>query len=231
MGRNVNKKRLAIYENQNFLVSISRNFDYDFQKFFIINKFSAFYISVQPTGRHSDRMELARPATTETHGGPMQNHNTQTRKKPIDQTDCEMIRMLQRDGRVSNTDIAKHIGISEATVRTRLNRLIKEEYIQIVAVSNPMKLGFEIVGTIRIQVDIKKMKSVIDELKKLKPLWHIVQTTGGTGIDTEFVLKSLDDLNDLIFNKINRISGVQKTETSLFLKYIKRQYDWGTAFD
>lgn len=161
----------------------------------------------------------------------MQNHNTQTRKKPIDQTDCEMIRMLQRDGRVSNTDIAKHIGISEATVRTRLNRLIKEEYIQIVAVSNPMKLGFEIVGTIRIQVDIKKMKSVIDELKKLKPLWHIVQTTGGTGIDTEFVLKSLDDLNDLIFNKINRISGVHKTETSLFLKYIKRQYDWGTAFD
>lgn len=161
----------------------------------------------------------------------MQNHSTQTRKKPIDQTDCEMIRMLQKDGRVSNTDIAKHIGISEATVRTRLNRLIKEEYIQIVAVSNPMKLGFEIVGTIRIQVDIKKMKSVIDELKKLKPLWHIVQTTGGTGIDTEFVLKSLDDLNDLIFNKINRIGGVQKTETSLFLKYIKRQYDWGTAFD
>jgi Lrp/AsnC family transcriptional regulator for asnA, asnC and gidA len=161
----------------------------------------------------------------------MQNHSTQTRKKPIDQTDCEMIRMLQKDGRVSNTDIAKHIGISEATVRTRLNRLIKEEYIQIVAVSNPMKLGFEIVGTIRIQVDIKKMKGVIDELKKLKPLWHIVQTTGGTGIDTEFVLKSLDDLNDLIFNKINRISGVQKTETSLFLKYIKRQYDWGTAFD
>ena len=161
----------------------------------------------------------------------MQNNNTQTRKKPIDQTDCEMIRMLQKDGRISNTDIAKKIGISEATVRSRLNRLIAEEYIQIVAVSNPMKLGFEIVGTIRIHVDIKKMKSITEKLKKLKPLWHIVQTTGGTGIDTEFVLKSLDDLNDLIFNKINKIDGIQKTETSLFLNYIKRQYDWGTALD
>jgi Lrp/AsnC family transcriptional regulator for asnA, asnC and gidA len=142
-----------------------------------------------------------------------------------------MIRMLQKDGRISNTDIAKKIGISEATVRSRLNRLIAEEYIQIVAVSNPMKLGFEIVGTIRIHVDIKKMKSITEKLKKLKPLWHIVQTTGGTGIDTEFVLKSLDDLNDLIFNKINKIDGIQKTETSLFLNYIKRQYDWGTALD
>jgi Lrp/AsnC family transcriptional regulator for asnA, asnC and gidA len=109
--------------------------------------------------------------------------------------------------------------------------LIREEFIQIVAVSNPMKLGFDMVGNIRIHVEIKKMTKIIRELKKLKPLWFIVQTTGGTGIDTEFVVKSLDELNDLIFEKINKIDGVVKTETSLFLKYIKRQYDWGTAID
>lgn len=142
-----------------------------------------------------------------------------------------MIELLQKDGRISNIDIAKKIGMSEATVRTRLNRLIDEEYIQIVAVSNPMKLGFKIVGSIRIHVDIKKMESIIVELKKLKPLWFIVQTTGGTGIDTEFVVKSLDELNSLIFEKINKIDGVIRTETSLMLKYIKRQYDWGTAIN
>ncbi len=69
------------------------------------------------------------------------------------------------------------------------------------------------------------------KLKKFKSLWFIVQTTGGAGIDTEFVVKSLDELNDLIFEKINKIDGILKTETSLFLKYIKRQYDWGTAID
>jgi len=161
----------------------------------------------------------------------MKRNNAVTRKKGIDQIDCRMIRLLQKDGRISNTDIAKKIGISEATVRTRLSRLIEEEYIQIVAVSNPMKLGFEIVGNIRIHIEIIKMNKIIAELKKLRPLWHIVQTTGGTGIDTEFVVKNLDELNHLIFDRIYKIDGVLKTETSLFLKYIKRQYDWGTALE
>ena len=58
-----------------------------------------------------------------------------------------------------------------------------------------------------------------------------MQTTGGTGIDTEFVLKSLEELNRLIFDEINRIDGVLRTETTLFLNYIKREYDWGTALE
>ena len=149
----------------------------------------------------------------------------------LDQIDCQMIELLQKDGRISNTEIAKKIGLSEATVRTRLNRLIEDEYIQIVAVSNPIKLGFKIVGNIRVHVDIKKMDKIIGELKKLKPLWFIVQSTGGTGIDGEFIVKNLEELNELIFKKINKIDGVRKTETSLFLNYIKRQYDWGTALE
>ncbi len=161
----------------------------------------------------------------------MKQNNSAGKKRPPDQLDCRMIELLQKDGRISNTEIAKKIGMSEATVRTRLNRLIQEEFIQIVAVSNPIKLGFKIVGNIRIHVEIKKMDRIIKELKKLKPLWFVVQTTGGTGIDTEFVAKSLDELNELIFEKINKIDGVIKTETSLFLNYIKRQYDWGTALN
>jgi len=154
-----------------------------------------------------------------------------TRKKIIDGIDCEIIRLLQKDGRIANTEIAKKTGISEATVRSRLDRLVKEHYIQIVAVSNPMKLGFKIVGNIRIFVEIKKMDQIIKKLQKLKPLWFIVQSTGGTGIETEFVVRDMDELNELIFENINRIDGVIRTETSLFLKYIKRQYDWGTALD
>jgi len=159
----------------------------------------------------------------------MKKNNGHNRRKAIDPLDCRMIELLQKDGRISNTDVAKKLGISEATVRSRLTRLIQEQYIQIVAVSNPLKLGFEVVGTIRIHAEIKKMDRIIRELKTIKALWHIVQTTGGTGIDTEFVLKNLDELNHLIFDQINRIDGVLRTETSLFLNYVKRQYDWGTA--
>ncbi|MGD8273113.1 MAG: Lrp/AsnC family transcriptional regulator [Desulfobacterales bacterium] len=159
----------------------------------------------------------------------MKRNNSSSKKKMPDQIDCRMIELLQKDGRISNTDIAKEIGISEATVRSRLNRLIEEGYIQIVAVSNPIKLGFKIVGILRIKVDITKIESVTKELAKIKSIWFVVHATGDSDIYTEFVARSLDELNDIIFNKVYKIDGIVRTETSLILKYIKRRYDWGTA--
>jgi Lrp/AsnC family transcriptional regulator for asnA, asnC and gidA len=162
----------------------------------------------------------------------MEKRKLKKKNKTPDLVDCEIIKLLQKDGRISNTDIAKKMGISEGTVRTRLNRLIKNEIIQIVAVSNPIKLGFKIVGQIRIQIDIGKMEAILKELKKLKALWFIVQTTGRTtGLEAEFIVKSLDDLNTLIFENINKIDGIIKTDISLILDFIKRRYDWGTALD
>lgn len=159
----------------------------------------------------------------------MQESGANPKKKPINRTDCEIIRLLQKDGRISNTTIAERLGISEATVRTRLKRLIEDQVIQIVAVSNPLKLGFEIVGLINIQADIKKVDNVIKELKKLKELWYIVLTTGSSDINVEFNLKSLDELHVLLLEKINKIDGIIRTDTSLIMQFIKRQYDWGTA--
>jgi Lrp/AsnC family transcriptional regulator for asnA, asnC and gidA len=161
----------------------------------------------------------------------MTKNKSRTTTEELDHIDREIVNLLQEDGRIPNTEIAKTIGISEGTVRTRLSRLINEKYIQIVAVSNPIKLGFQIVGTIRVHVDITKLDKITGALTRLKPLWYIVHTTGGTGIDAEFVVKSIDDLNDLILDKINRIDGVIRTETTLILKFIKRQYDWGTSWD
>jgi Lrp/AsnC family transcriptional regulator for asnA, asnC and gidA len=140
----------------------------------------------------------------------MKRNNSSNKKKMLDQIDCQMIELLQKDGRIPNTEI-------------------EEEYIQIVAVSNPIKLGFKIVGILRIKVDINKIESVTKELSKLKSIWFVVHATGDSDIYTEFVAKSLDELNDVIFNKIYKINGVVRTETSLILKYIKRRYDWGTA--
>lgn len=152
------------------------------------------------------------------------------RDKTLDQIDCHIIEMLQKDGRLPNTVIAKELGISEATVRTRLSRLIQGEYIQIVAVTNPLKVGFEITGSIRINVDIKKFEAVISKLRNLKACWFIVLTTGNSDIYLEFVVNSIGELNELIFEKINKIDGVIRTETSLILKFIKRSFDWGTGY-
>ena len=152
-------------------------------------------------------------------------------KKRIDTIDSGIISLLQKDGRISNIEIAKKLGLSEATVRTRIKRLIDEEYIQIVAVSNPLKLGFEVAGDLFINVEMKKINSVIKELKKIKELWYIVIATGETNINAEFVAKTWEDLNDLIFNRISKIDGILKIESSVIMNYIKREYDFGTALD
>ena len=153
------------------------------------------------------------------------------RKRKLDRIDCEMIRLLQQDGRIPNTEIAKAIGISEATVRSRLNRLTGDGYIQIVAVSNPLKIGFEMAGIMRICADLKKIEHVAAELEKLDEVWFIVNSTGDADIYAEFICRSLEDLNELIYKKINTIDGVTRTETSLILNYTKRRYDWGTGLD
>ncbi len=151
--------------------------------------------------------------------------------RAIDGVDCEIIQLLQKDGRITNIEIARKLKVSEATVRARMKRLIDDEIIQIVAVSNPIKLGFRVTGSIKIRVDIKKMSRVIQELKKIEALWFIVQVTSGTGIYTEFVVRSMEELNALIMQEINPIDGVLDTETNLIMKFIKRRYDWGTALD
>jgi Lrp/AsnC family transcriptional regulator, regulator for asnA, asnC and gidA len=152
-------------------------------------------------------------------------------KKNLDDLDIKIITILQSDGRISNTDIAKTIDVSEATVRGRIKRLIDDEIIQIVAVSNPLKLGFEITGDLYICVDMKKIESVISSLSKFRELWYIVTTTGRSNLNAEFVVKNLEELHDLVYNRISRIDGVEQVETSIIIKYLKRKYDFGTPFE
>jgi len=161
----------------------------------------------------------------------MKRSRSKTRIKKIDKTDSDIIKMLQKDGRLSNTTIAKKLGVSEATVRARLSRLVNEEYIQIVAVGNPIKLGFDIVGMIRFEIDLSKVDSIIRELKKLKPIWFIVLTTGNIDIHAEFNIRSLYELKELITKKINKIDGIIRTDTALILDFPKREYTWGTALE
>ncbi len=152
-------------------------------------------------------------------------------KRNIDDLDAKIITILQSDGRINNTDIAKPLDVSEATIRGRIKRLIDDEIIQIVAVSNPLKLGFEITGDLYIQVDMKKMESVINSLSKFRELWYIVTTTGRSNINAEFVVKNLEELHDLVYNRISHIDGVEQVETSIIIKYIKRKYDFGTPLE
>ncbi len=149
-------------------------------------------------------------------------------KRNIDDLDARIISILQSDGRMSNTDIAKLLNVSEATIRGRIKKLTDDEIIQIVAVGNPLKLGFEITGDLYITVDMKKMDHVIRELTNFRELWYIVATTGRFNLNAEFVVKDLESLSELVYSTLSKIDGIEQIETSVIMKYIKRKYDFGT---
>jgi len=149
--------------------------------------------------------------------------------KKIDGLDRRLIQILQKDGRMPSKAIAAELGTSEFTVRRRLRRLLEDGTIRIVAVANPIDLGFEIAGNLKIKIDLKKTEEVLEKLKKIDALIWVALTTGGTDIDVDFIARSLREFKEIIFKQISRIDGVLSMETSLMVELIKDKHDWGTA--
>ena len=149
----------------------------------------------------------------------------------LDRVDRRMVSLLQKDGRIPIVTIAKQLGISETTARSRLKRLINEDVIKIVAISNPIRLGFEIIGNIKLSIDLKKKDAILQALKNIEALNYVALTTGGNDIDIEFIAGSLSEFKTLIFERISQIDGVNSAETSLIVEIIKDTWDFGTAWD
>jgi Lrp/AsnC family transcriptional regulator for asnA, asnC and gidA len=152
-------------------------------------------------------------------------------KNKLDPLDCKMIGLLQQDGRMSNTAMAQALGISEYTVRTRLKRIIESGIIRIVARANPIDLGFAFSGNLKIHIDLKMTRHVLDKLSEIDDLTWVALTTGSTDLDVDFAVRSMNELKTLIFDKISNIEGVLSTETSLMVDLIKDKNDYGTAWD
>ena len=141
--------------------------------------------------------------------------------------DYKIIRLLQKNGRIPNTEIAKKLGVSEATVRNRLQTLIREEHIQILAIVNPIKLKSGMVGNIRIKAENKKLDQVGKALFNIDELWYISQLVGKEDFDAEYYVSSQGDFGRLI-ERIKNIDGIIDIETSLITRYVK--YSGGLTF-
>ncbi|SDP53840.1 Lrp/AsnC family transcriptional regulator [Desulforhopalus singaporensis] len=148
------------------------------------------------------------------------NERNHARQK-IDDLDLEIINLLEQDGRQPNTELAKKLNSSEATIRKRIKRLIDEGFIRVIAVRNRSMLGYWTDGNIRLTVDTRKTKEIIEELRSLKGLWYIAHLTGAADFDLEFSVRSQSQLKTLL-EEVNAIDGVLRTEVSIRLELIKQ---------
>jgi Lrp/AsnC family transcriptional regulator for asnA, asnC and gidA len=145
----------------------------------------------------------------------------------LDAVDEELIRQLQVDGRRPYTQLAKGVGLSEAAVRQRVQRLLESGVMQVVAVTDPLSLGLRrqaMVG-IKVQGDVRH---VADVLAKLDEVVYVVLTAGSVDLLAEVVVASDEELLHLLNESIRRIPGVVATETSIYLSLRKQTYQWGT---
>ena len=131
----------------------------------------------------------------------------------VDDLDNQIIEILSLDGRMSNASIARNLGVSEGTVRRRLNILKDEGIINVKVVLNPNYLASETEAIIGIQVDLSLIREVVLKLNGINEIRWVNITSGSFDIFINVSTKSLSDLLVLLQNKIGKIDGVKKIET------------------
>jgi Lrp/AsnC family transcriptional regulator for asnA, asnC and gidA len=145
----------------------------------------------------------------------------------LDDVSKAIIEQLQEDGRQSYATIAKRVGLSEAAVRQRVQRLLDQEVMQIVAVTDPLQVGFRRQAMIGIRVD-GDLTSVADKLSGMAEVSYVVTTAGSFDLLAEVVCEDDEQLLELLTRQIRTLPGVQTTETFVYLKLNKQHYNWGT---
>ncbi|MGW1343886.1 Lrp/AsnC family transcriptional regulator [Kribbella sp. NPDC002412] len=144
----------------------------------------------------------------------------------LDDTSKAIIEQLQVDGRRSYAAIGKAVGLSEAAVRQRVQRLTDAGVMQVVAVTDPLELGFDRQAMIGIKAE-GSLEPIADELAAMDEVEYVVITAGSFDLLAEVLCESDEHLLQVLSERIRQIEGVKATETFVYLKLVKQTYSWG----
>ncbi len=148
----------------------------------------------------------------------MDQHNNKT---GIDEIDRKIIEALQVDGRRPFTKLAAELGISEASVRQRVSNLINTNVMRIVAVTNPVKLGYTMAGMIGIRVEGERLFEVAEQISAFDEVIYLIICAGSFDLLAEVVCQDNDHLLHFLTDKLYKVEGVRQTETFLYLRVCK----------
>ena len=153
------------------------------------------------------------------------------RRRPgslLDDTAKAIIAELQQDGRRSYAAIGKAVGLSEAAVRARVGRLTDAGVMEVVAVTDPLQLGFARQAMVGVRVG-DDPEPVAERLAELPEVSYVVVTAGSFDLIVEVVCRSDDHLLEVVNRQIRSVPSVLTTETFVYLKLAKQTYSWGVS--
>jgi Lrp/AsnC family transcriptional regulator for asnA, asnC and gidA len=145
----------------------------------------------------------------------------------LDDVGKAILRQLQQDGRRSYTAIGAAVGLSEAAVRQRVKALVDSGVLQIVAVADPITLGFGVMATVGVAVS-GDAREAAETISRIAEVDYCVLTSGRYDLQLELVCRDNEHLLSVINDRIRTVPGVRETETSICLRVHKQTYDYGT---
>jgi Lrp/AsnC family transcriptional regulator for asnA, asnC and gidA len=142
----------------------------------------------------------------------------------LDETDLKIIEALRKDGRVPFAQIAEQLAVSPGMIRQRYSRLMEQGFLKVVAITNPLRMGFKTMAMIGIRVDGSKLLDVAEKISKLDEVIYMVISSGRFDIFAEVVCRDHEDLLRFITEKLSTIDGVRDSESFMHLKIVKEVY-------
>lgn len=154
----------------------------------------------------------------------------QKRDKPnragLDDLDLGIVSILQADGRTSNREVGRKLGVSEATVRNRISRLLSEDLIEIVAVPTPRAVGMTLSAIIGVSVSLRSLEDVLAQLVTKSEVRYVGIATGRYEIIIEAFFRDQEHLLEFLTKEVGHMEGVTRVESSLILRVAKFSYEW-----
>jgi Lrp/AsnC family transcriptional regulator for asnA, asnC and gidA len=143
----------------------------------------------------------------------------------IDAFDMEIITRLRRDGRTSNRELARALGSSEATVRRRVRALIDQGHIRIVAIADPVLIGYSIDVIIGVEVQPGMIQQAAEGFAALENVRAVTITTGASDLVVAAIFRSNDELLAFLSHDVGTIPGITRTSTAYSIRVVKRAFD------
>ncbi|MCL5959394.1 MAG: Lrp/AsnC family transcriptional regulator [Chloroflexi bacterium] len=147
-------------------------------------------------------------------------------RKEVDDLDRKIISALRKDGRETATELGRRFGVTEATIRNRIDRLVNDGVMRVVAVVNPHKLGYNCDTFITLKVDADKIIDAADRLAEMEEIRYVGIASGSSDVIIAAFFRSNEELLEFLTSRLGAVPGIRHGETSHLLKVVKRTYDW-----
>ena len=149
----------------------------------------------------------------------------------VDKVDLQIIQILNSDGRTPFSQIAQKMGVSTGMIRQRYHRLVQDGVLQVVAVTNPLLMGFTTMAQIGVKVDVGRLEEIAEQIASFDEVIYLVLVTGSYDLHIEIVCRDKTHLLDFLTKKLHSVKGIKDSETFICMRIAKEVYTWTGYLD